>query len=298
MALSITATFTSDNQSPGYEIYVSDLLTVSGYYNYTVTRVSDSTYATGPVRNMDSITITTNNDTQYDYEFSFLESFYYQVDVMSINGSVLDTATTSSISGRDAVSDLTTSYGSYWPQVLIRSIQDKDINQIVQISEFNTWSVPGRTLANLNVLGNANPIVVTDQMGGRTGTFKILQTKPTSGTGVSYPNDRDSLESLLYYNDTFMFQCLYYSPMFRDMYFKITNVNVNRINPIQYWTSSAQATSGHILEYEVTFQEVDQPVTSSVRDRLLTWGNIESGYATWQDVKDNNSTWLDILNIT
>jgi hypothetical protein len=289
--LSVTA-ITSDARKPGYQITINNLEFLAAGYRFTVTRVSDSVLGTSPIRGMDTVTIVTDSVTQTDYEFSFLEDFHYNLSIYDITGTLLATLDSATFSGRDSVAAITSQIDPFWPQVLIRSTQLPDLNQLVQINEFSSWSIAGRVLAQHNVLGRRNPVVLTDKSGGRSGSFIVALFEVPNND-----DDQENLEQLLTYGDTYMFQCLYHDPRFKDMFFKVTDMSVERLTKAGYSETYNDTVANTVLFYTINYIEVDRPSTAGETFALKTWQNIKDGFATWQDVKDANATWLDVLNL-
>jgi hypothetical protein len=228
----------------------------------------------------------TATDFEY-YYYSDDTGFAYDVYVYNISGAQIATVTSSTKTGIQTRTDLEAAWP--WSSAVMQSIQQPALSLPLIINDFKTWSIPGRILGQYNVLGRANPIVLTDTMGGKTGTFSVIVSEDLNGI-------RDDLFQLLFtYNDTFLFQPYYSSGNVGNFYFKISNITAERTTIADSILTSLR-TGNTTMLYTIDFIEIDRPIAGSIPFELISWQDVKSNNATWQEVKDAHDNWLDVLN--
>jgi hypothetical protein len=167
-----------------------------------------------------------------------------------------------------------------------------DLNIPVYVQEMEAYSRAGRILSKSEVLGRANPVVSTDVMNGRTGSFTLMVPTGTDLVGSAYVpgNIRAHMDVL---QGGVVYLLRHISPWtagFDDMYFTIDSAAVKRLNRFADMTG----TDSPVIQIEVTFTEVDSPPASD-SVTVLTWQDILDTYTSWQAELDSNVDWLDVL---
>ncbi len=291
LAISVTYTIAGGFYVPGYQINVTGLSSVSNADTVLVQRRQLGDGAVTDVRGIAHVAVISDAATSVDYEYHYYSDnngFVYDVYVYDTSGSQLATVTsTPTLFGIQSRTDLETSYP--WTSAVMQSIQQPALSLPLIISQFSEWSYPGRILGEYNVLGRGNPVVLTDQMGGRTGSFSVL-------VNTALSTIRDDLFQLLFkYNDTFLFQPYYSSGNVGNFYFKIANVNATR-SSIADSILSTLRTSTTTMLYTIDFIEVDRPIAGSIPFELISWQDVLNNNASWNTVKTSHADWLDVLN--
>lgn len=276
---------------PGYAITVSGLDTVTGADTVLVQHQNILTGEFYDVRGLSKTPVLASTANGTDFEFNYYYDdplgFNYICTVYKADGTVAATATSSTFMGSPARTDLQAAF----PQtsVEIISVTSPSLSTACIITSFDTWTIPGRVLGSYNVLGRANPVVITDAMGGMTGTFTVLLDEAIT----NIPDD--NFLSLITYNDTFRFQQYYHTSGLDSFYFKVTDVTVQRLS-IADLTPTTSRMVPTILQYEVSFAQVDRPIADSAAVTVISWQDVYDNNATWLDVKNGHATWLDVLN--
>lgn len=279
---------------PGYQVTVAGLSTVVGATQCTLVRQTSSGTQVD-VRGMSALAITADTATATDFEYSYQAvsgategadtNWFYFIKAQTANGGLLAQAGYPQKDGAQSRTDVisTTPYAT----AIIQSIQQPALSLPIVLSDFPSWAIPGRVLSTNYVLGRENPVVLTDAIGGRTGTFQIL-----FHPALLLYSHRD-LKTLLTFNDTFMLQPFYQAAGVDDMFFKITDVAVARVSVADTLDTVPQA-----LQFSVNFTEVDRPLTSGEGTTITTWNDllINPAITTWNDVVSHWSNWLGVLN--
>ena len=171
----------------------------------------------------------------------------------------------------------------------------------VLVNAFDSWDTPGRVLSTNYVLGKANPVIIRDTSGGRTGTMTLLVSEDLTDAGMG-GQELDQTMVLLNANDVLLFNPFFNGLGFNPCYFVVTDVSTQRVTTgslDQFDTSlSSWIYNPARLVYllNVAFTEVDDPTTNQEGPTIATWQSVKDNFATWGDVKLGRTDWLDVLN--
>ncbi len=145
----------------------------------------------------------------------------------------------------------------------------------IEVADMSSVRRPARALARYDVLGRANPVIISDVRGGRTGTM-VLTTYDA--------NDAAALRSLFTTGYPLLFQAPYEMD-FADLFFVASDVEERRLT---YGTSPMR-------QFTVPWAEVDAPAGDLITG-VNSWAQVAQ-FGTWQNVMDKRGTWLDVLNL-
>jgi len=314
MPLAVTAALDlSTPASPFYLVTVLGLSGVAGASTVTVEREYPDYGAITPpneiVRGLFTAPVSGDSLDAQDFEVKFLYagdvrsgagSFNYHAHVYNTTGAEIANVSVSVSNYRDATLPTVL---THFPRstVLLQSVTTPALNVPASFIDFANWSTPGRILSTNNVLGRANPVVIGDAMGGRTGTFNLLVSTEWSDGGLhTGGQDLDFTEQLLIYNDVLIFNPYYGGLGLRPMYFKVTGYTTTRLTNAQVdkVVAGSYVWNPDLLYFQVSvdFIEVDDPATTSQGPVIATWQDILDNFATWADVLAHRSDWLDVLN--
>lgn len=214
-----------------------------------------------PVRGADNIALTGSVEfILFDVEAPLDSPFYYRA--------VLD--------GTSQVQTLTTVQidtdgRTFWIKDVILGASSSK----VQVESMSDVVTPTRQLAVLNVIGRANPIIITDVRQGRTGTLTL--TSQTS-------DDITQIRNLFASGNVLLFQCPL-AANFPDMYFVPGDVT-------ESWNGGYASNTVHSFSFP--FIEADGPSTSAFVSNGNSW-LLVTQFDNWADVAASRSTWEQVL---
>jgi hypothetical protein len=291
MSLGMTVTYVNSMSfyTPGFEVALTGV-TVTGAFTVDVQRHSfyDNTYT--DVRGLANILVVSSSVSATDFEYEYyndVDGWEYVATVYDNTGATLASVTAGPFDGNQSRDDIQAEFPL--TSVVISSVQQPHLNLPVIFGEFDSWTIPTNVLAQFNVLGRSKPVVLTDAFGALTGDFTII-----SDSGLTSILDQE-LKNILTYNDVLMFQPFYRTSGVDNMYFKVTALTVQRIS-YPHSIGEADRVDSTVLQYGVTFQEVDRPIASGVATDIIQWQDVKNSNTTWTDVKTKHPTWLDVLN--
>lgn len=283
--------------NPAIEI---DLTNLPTYLNYKVTRLATSgEYAEAAVRGMDDVTPGGAAESNTDYEMPLDQDLEYTLTILNgdITIATVDaTPSTIKLSGQvDGGAPL-----EYFHLAFLKNVSQPSLNQRLALADFSRWTAPGRVLSNSNILGRKNPVIITDVTGGKKGSFSFLTWSNLDLSGFLYKDftaSMDEIELLLESGDTLLFQT---TSQFtgKDIFMKIEDISVTRLNkpPTDIPVDPDMAHTPCLL-WELTFTEVDRPLTSGVAFTIGTWQDVldDPTYDDWSGANSTFATWLELL---
>lgn len=281
MAVSITSI--TGNAVIGYTI------TVSGANSDTFIDIRrtdlDGYYPIVAVRGGDYATPTGSTMVFFDYEAPINRNIQYTAAAFNISNLVTPT---SSATNTPSVTSFPVGFA------IITQVLDTSQRVAGSILDFKTTKRAARVLGHHEVLGRANPVIITDVMGGRTGTLtmtNMLMTGQDYGDGVKNAFDIIQGEWDTIFNDgsTLLFRSERDDSGFSDFYFKAMAVNEERI-------SILGGTPLAWVQYAIDFEQVDRPLTSIAGLGLGTWNDVFMANTTWAEVNSVHANWLDVLS--
>lgn len=281
----INAVYNNSLSSPGYDLTLGALGTPPGCTHYRVIcRDPEGKYPDQTVRGTDKIPIPGGGTAAHaDYEFPQFRSAEYRLE-MYTNAVLTTTVTTGTLTGLPAAylnSQGALPLYSAW----IQSIETPSLNEPCFVEEFKSYQRQGRVLAEMDVLGRSNPVVVTDVVGGRKGSFTFwvgdVLPPPLTTDGVN------EYEQLMEEG--------------RVMLFRAFDDNKNGVKPLYFILESfdreliTKSTENGIWRYDANFTEVDRPATGVISVSNVDWDDVKTTFATWTTVNSNRGSWLAVL---
>lgn len=160
-----------------------------------------------------------------------------------------------------------------------------DVDKRFLLDHIDPMAYQARVLTNTPVLGRANPIIVTDVLGGRAGTFYITSI-PEAESIYGYEYSRAAIMSLFAPGTILFFQTTPETTGINDMFFMVTGDITESpyegpIGPDRMWT--------------IPFTEVDSPEGGLTLSPTVTWLDVGLNHPSWQDIETNVATWLALL---
>lgn len=281
MAIGITV---SGNAIAGFEI---DLTDADQSERVRVVRIDQSGhYSEAAVRDIDMVEPTGDTMSVTDYEAPLNTALTYRAEVYDLSDLETPVAT-----------DTSDQVGTHVPLgfAVITDVSDPDARVAGGIIDLSTWSYRGKVLGSFDVLGRRNPVLITDVLGGRTGTIVATNLNlfeiDFDGLGPypAYEAVDAQWSSIFNSGSTLLFRSDWTASAFDDCYFKVQGLEVARLTRI-LGTEVVP-----IRQYTIDFVEVDRPITRAVNLELATWQTILANNADWQEVLDDHDSWLSVL---
>lgn len=268
--------FNDDLDSPGFDISfaVLDLFT-----SYSVIRRSvNGEFPDMYVRGGENIEVTADTLAQLgDYEAPFGVELVY---VIQRNGP----APTEEIS--DPVTLTVASSAGYYDDAYLKSVHTPSLSRRIHVVSFDSYSRSPKVIGRFDVLRRSKPVILTDVLGARSGTFQFF----TSSLGGATSPTRREYDQLFERGDTLLFQAVdWESAEIEDIFFKVTS-------PISYSRKTVVGHTDPVLVIEIGFEEIDRPSTSGEVVSLNGWADVAENFVDWQEVLDNRTDWLDVYN--
>lgn len=280
----IAAAFNNSLDSPGYDLTLTTLTSNGSWTHYRVVcRDPEGRYEDQVVRGTDMIAISGATAAVSDYEFPQFRSAEYRLEMYI--GDTLHTTVTDSVSGEPEAyfeSQGALPLYSAW----LQSVTQPSLNQACFVEKFNAWKRTGKILAKNNVLGRANPVVVTDVMGGREGEFSFW-------VGDVLPPPFNTTEGIEEYELLFNEGDI--------LLFRAYNEDKNGVPPLYLVVESAayevKTRDGQdgVFNYKVTFVETDRPATGTISVSNVLWDDVSTTAADWDEVFNNRASWFEVL---
>lgn len=178
---------------------------------------------------------------------------------------------------------------------IITKVLDVSDRVAGSVMELDTWTYEARILGNSRVLGRANPVINADVMSGRSGNILMnnLNVFDVDFDGFGPYDQYEPVDvgwsTIFASGDTLLFRSDYRETGFDDCYFKVTGLTVKRLH----------RPGGMLLEtirsYDISFTEVDRPLTGLEGLGLFSWADVMNNNADWQEVNDDHADWTDVL---
>lgn len=282
MAVGISAVSNTSFTSPGIDITVTGLTV--GRYLRVIRRGGGLPDAV--VRGADMVLNGSGTFPVSDYEAQLGNRAFDYIAEEYI-GLVLNSSTTVSPVFSIVTQDAT-NWSSYF---FLKSVYQPASSRPVLLSGPITYNVTGRILSNQTVLGRANPVVVTDVNGGRTGSFSFLSVQPPGGA-IKFK--LTEYRSLLSAGTPLLLQCNSSGNIeeLTDIYLMVDGWTYKPMNRPAFIDLSPDM----MLEFTVNYVEIDRPTTDSGLVSAGTWDIVRLQYATWTAVQSANATWLAVLD--
>lgn len=272
----------------GYQLNITDADTQGDLIR--ITRQDQSGhYDDAVVRGIDQIETITGVDILFDYEAPLnteLKYIYEIYDVADLDTPVVD----GTIDTVETIVPL--------GFVVVTQIADSALRVSGAVLELSQWSTPGRIRGTHYVLGQRNPVVITDVQGGRTGTIVMSNLNihevdfDGSGPYDTYTTNYGYWGSIFRAGETLLFRNDWTASGFDDLYFQTTGVEHTRLSRV-LGTEDIP-----IFQYSIEYIEVDRPRTDllSLISGQSQWQQVLSSNADWQEVLDDHDTWLDVFS--
>lgn len=255
--------------------------------------------STGPVnetvRGADFELVTGATMVFVDYEAHLNLNFIYQVEEYTLSNLVTPTASTFSGSQLTAVTQ---------GFAIITDPLDAAQRVAGAITDFSSWTNPGRVKGRHEVLGRRNPLIVTDVQGGMEGTFSMSNVMnhtvnyDGAGTPVFASVKGASWDSIFVPGTTLLFRSQETYTGVPDFYFKATGVTTSRMfRQVGQVTAVAPTLDGQPATYDIAFTEVDRPLTTVSGLATAGWEAVYQANMTgWSRVNSTHADWLSVLN--
>lgn len=281
-----TVVFNNSVNTPGFDITIEG---ISGdVTSYTVFR-RDITglYADMPVRGMDMVTVTSPDVVGQDYEAPLGMVLQYYIRLY-----VDETATL--VGPVDPTPDpfIPTMPNAYGGGIAyLKNVEQPALSKAVNVQSFPGYDRPIKVLAEHEPLGREMPIVMTDVLKSRRGTFTLNCWSADGQTHWDIEAMISKGATLLLQNNNPR------SSGVRDMYFKAVSYKMSRYNVVSSLglQDVGGSTEQILAAVEIGFIEVARPPTQGISVGLATWQDVADTYATWQDIADAHSSWLSLL---
>lgn len=176
----------------------------------------------------------------------------------------------------------------------LKPIDVPERSRPIMVEEFSTVDEPANVLASHRVLGRKNRVIITDVMGGATGTF-------SAHAALREGQSIERIKSLLRPGSTILIQN--HNPTvstFRDMYIKVTGaVSYTRQTRMRPHGRRQNPQSPHVIvTFSVPFEQVDRPDATGVALVGVVWQDIKDAFGypgTWRQVRNSYPTWAEVL---
>lgn len=308
--MSLTPSVAIDSTNPfsvHWVITASGLSSITGATSVTVNRTHTHSSDVYVVRGLDMAPVSGDSVASEDYDISLIRGGWsWDFYVYDSGGSVL----ASSLGvGSETPTEIITpcmssGLASPWTSAVLQSIQQPALNIPVVLGNWDQYDKNAAILGNYKILGRKNPVVIGDAFGARTGTFTILvDAVNLADSTMMGTQDLQTHQQLLEYNDVLFLQLFWEGLGFDDLFFRVTDYQVQRLSPAQPFNFAdsdfplpPNLVLSNTYQITVTFQEVDRPATAGEVVAFGTWADVDAHFDTWGDVDSNRTNWLDVLN--
>lgn len=277
--LGLEFTVTDADQGDRFSIIRTDN---EGYYDTVAVRGADLAVPTGDV-----VVVT-------DYEAPFNANLTYTAQAFSLSDLVNPIGTDTEV--------VTTASNVPDGFAMIHQVfnADERVAGTVTKDGLTTWTRDAVVLSENKVLGRSLPVLITEPMGPRKGSIKMLNllsfTTDYDGDGVRVVGSTElkKWKTIFDAGATMMFRSAVKDSGFFDIYFKVLSVEIDRsIGGSLYF---GQSTSFPLASWTVDYQEVDRPLTSIAGLGLTNWQDVYNNNATWAEVDTDHSSWQSVLS--
>lgn len=245
-------------------------------------------YPTVAVRGADMISPSSATMVFTDYEAPFNLAIEYEVSSYAISD--LDTPINS-----DTVTGIDTTVPKGFAMITQVFTPTERVTGTVE--KLPEWNREAKILSTSEVLGRADPVVVTDVFASRTGSFSISNIishavdYDNSGDTVPYHSYLGKWRTIFNNGATLLFRSDTFASGFDDLYFKAKSVGVEGGgSPVGY-----DYPDYPILKYTIAFQEQARPLTSTAGLGLTDWGDLLDSNVDWTEVMADHANWLSVL---
>lgn len=166
---------------------------------------------------------------------------------------------------------ITTDGRTFW----LKNVAQETLSVKVTVSSMTNPVRKARVLAQYDVLGRANPIVISDVRSGRSGSMTLV---------TNDPSDSDALVAIFEAGDALLLQTPA-SVNFPDMYFTAGDLTEHILGLPQDPNRA----------FEVPYVEVDAPTDNLVSLSANSW-LLVTDFGSWTNVMAKRTSWLDVLN--
>jgi len=193
----------------------------------SVTAVYTDTYYTEQVvRGVDFVPPGGSSLTVNDHEVAPGLSVAYRLDTYDTTGAYIASYTSNTIL-LDPSDD--TFSGGYYYGAYLKSTSQPGLSQKLMINDFDTVGIEGKTLGEYDIIGSSLPVVVTDSLGGRKGSFVTYGHSSLSLDDTMAPSWQ-SIDLLLKSSGKLLFLSYYpYQTGIDPMYMKVDSVSKKRV---------------------------------------------------------------------
>lgn len=287
MAISeFSVVFNESLTAPGFDITVRGLQTVSADHMEVFRRDPSGRYPDRRVRGMANVLITDNDLFVTDYEPPLnIELEYYlaliEGGTRSLTGPVFPTP-------QPFIPTLTDAYGD--GVAYLKVIDRPELSMPLMIEDLTSWSYGGRVQGRYDVLGRRNPVVITDVLGGREGSFTGHCVLDRGQSSKQLLETFESGATFLLQNNNATVSA------FEDMYFKVEQLEFERrTKMVRHGDRDNPTTPQVVVTFTVNYVEVDRPDPTGLNIAVLTWGILNDTHDDWEHVLERYNAWEAVL---
>lgn len=275
--------------NPGYDIRLSGL--IDGAVAFTKVSVLRrdplGRYPEGYVRGMHLIDVLSDVAVGSDYEAPLGIPLDYYIELVSGSGSfslgpIAPTPT--------YIPTQPLAYGR--GAAYLKSVENPLVARAVMIESMPSWRRSVNVLAEHHILGRSNPVVITDVLGSRKGSFKLNVLMPEG-------QEIDEVYALLASGGVMLLQNNNYVVSgFKDLFFRVTgDVEIERRNlMVSFGAQETSHLQDVVITVAVEFTEVDRPDTIGVAVGNVTWQDVLTSQTSWANTNTNNDDWTDVTD--
>lgn len=281
--------FNDNINNPGYIITIDGLLAINQEYDLidVLRRDLSGRYPDRRVRGMAEIVPTQNKMVVTDYEAPLNTELEYYVRLTQgtatfLYGPAIPTPLPFIPIQEDA-------YGeglSYF-----KPIDLPELGIPVQIETLDSWTRPARILAEHQVLGRRNKVIVSDVRGGREGevsgwillskgqTLELFESVINPGAVILIQNHNPVMSA------------------YDDIYVQFQDVSFDRITKMVRYgrLDNPNHNDELVLRFSASFVEVDRPNPIGVVLVDNSWNVVNNTFDDFDSVRENRDTWLELL---
>lgn len=260
---------------------------------FSVTRTdNEGFYDVVAVRGADLATPTSSTMVIDDHEAPFNANITYTA--ASYDLSDLDTPINTATSIQTTTTEVPVGF-SMLTQVF--NAEERVTGTVVK-DGLTEWSRGANVLSENKVLGRANPVIVTENMGPRKGTIKIanLLTHTTDfdseGTRTLRSTELGKWKTIFENGGSLLFRNSVKDTGFFDLYFKCMSVTIDRElgGSLYFWN-----TEWPLLVHSIEYTEIDRPITSAVGLGLTGWDDVFENNVDWAEAALDHANWASVL---
>lgn len=280
--------FNESRKAPGFIVYLNGLQESDQNFHTVEVWRRDPTgrYTDQKVRGLAEVVVNSNSLTVVDYEAPLSTTLHYFLRLYSNEGffdfgPILPQP-------QPYIPTLNDAYAG--GTAFLKAVDAPELSVPLAVETMEDWSRAGRVKGAYDVLGRRNPVVITDVLGGREGSFsghcilnwgqsiRDIENVLSPGTTLFFQNHNATMSGI------------------DDFYLKVNSASFKRRTLMTPHGQQENPTNPEmVVTFEVDYVEVDRPAVTGVVVPFNTWQVVYDSYTSWTHVHSVHQDWLSVL---